>query len=189
MKIPFLTSVTIAFLIPLSVIGQVEKKPLSKAMEIKIPFDKDTFPMPYVLVYGPEGLVKLATKITDTSKYPLIVVQSSHAEPFLGVLQIHLKKTDNLMTLNQQQTDRIAVLEEKERIRKDVDSMQDNRIAYLKKYNTDLKSINDTLCIQYKAAISTAKEANKGWSWQGLKDLILGTAAGLAIGLLIGLTR
>jgi ElaB/YqjD/DUF883 family membrane-anchored ribosome-binding protein len=177
-------------ILPLFAVGQMEKKLYSKVTEQKIPFGKDTFSIPYISVYAPEGLVKLSTKITDTAQYyPLIVIQAGYAEPFLGVLNMHLAHTKTLSDINQKQADRLHVLEEKERTWKDMDTLKNDQITYLKKYNSDLKSINDTFSMQFKIAISTAKEANKGWSWQGFKDLILGTAAGLAIGLLIGLTR
>jgi ElaB/YqjD/DUF883 family membrane-anchored ribosome-binding protein len=75
---------------------------------------------------------------------------------------------------------------EKEKTWRGLDSIQLLRIANLKQYNSELTGINTTLSAQYKAAISTAKDANKGRFWSGFKDMALGAAAGLVIGFMIG---
>jgi hypothetical protein len=173
----------IAFFFSYAIVGkaQVEKRKPYEINKINFPFGSDTFTMSYMRVFSPEGLTFLSTKMLDTSRYPLYIFQRNDAEPFNGVLKVHLEKTDTLGKLNQILSDRIKVLEEKEKVWITIQTMQEDRVTFMQKYNKDLRDINDTLSGQYKAAISTAKQANKGGLWQAVKDIGLGAAIGALI--------
>jgi hypothetical protein len=168
--------------------AQINPNYEDKFIEISLP--DSNFILRYVNVLNTEGLTFLASQMKNNEKnFPMMLIIQKKALPLKKALEMYdsvkpeQKKADNYTT------EIIKICAQKDSLWRGLDSIQNMRIMYLKQTNTDLMGINKTLSEEYKGAIATAREANKGWSWQGLKDIILGTAAGLAIGLLIGLTR
>ena len=176
--------VVLVGLMPFVSDAQIEKKMPYEVSKTRLPFGKDTFNMPFIRVLSPLGLERLATKMTDTARYPLYLLQKTDAEPFMGILQMHLERSDTMGALTQQLKGRLAVFEEKERVWVDIQTVQNERVASLQRYIKDLRDINDSMSVQFKSALSTAREANKGRLWEALKNVILGAAIGLVIGIL-----
>jgi ElaB/YqjD/DUF883 family membrane-anchored ribosome-binding protein len=168
--------------------AQVEPNFEEKFIEISLP---DTnYILNYVNVKNTEGLKFLTARIKNNgANFPLMLIKEKEALPLKKLLELYESMKPEQKNVDTYTAEFIKISDEKDKARAGLDSLQNARIAYLKETNADLMDINKTLTVQYKAAISTAKEANKGWSWQGIKDIVMGTAAGLAIGLLIGLTR
>jgi ElaB/YqjD/DUF883 family membrane-anchored ribosome-binding protein len=168
--------------------AQVEPNFEEKFIEISLP---DTnYILNYVHVKNTEGLTFLTARIKNNgANFPLMLIKEKEALPLKKLLELYESMKPEQKNVDTYTAEFIKISDEKDKARAGLDALQNARIAYLKETNADLMDINKTLTVQYKAAISTAKEANKGWSWQGIKDIVMGTAAGLAIGLLIGLTR
>jgi ElaB/YqjD/DUF883 family membrane-anchored ribosome-binding protein len=168
--------------------AQVEPNFEEKFIEISLP---DTnYILNYVNVKNTEGLKFLTARIKNNgTNFPLMLIKEKEALPLKKLLELYESMKPEQKNVDTYTAEFIKISDEKDKARAGLDSLQNARIVYLKETNADLMDINKTLTAQYKAAISTAKEANKGWSWQGIKDIVMGTAAGLAIGLLIGLTR
>ena len=176
--------VVLVGLMPFVSDAQIEKKLPYEISKTRLPFGKDTFNMPFIRVLSPLGLERLATKMTDTARYPLYLLQKTDAERFMDILQMHLERSDTMGVLTQQLKNRLAVFEEKERVWGDIQTIQNERVVSLQKYIKDLREINDSMSVQFKSALSTAREANKGRLWEALKNVILGAAIGLVIGIL-----
>ncbi len=144
----------------------------------------------YVSVLNTEGLKFLADNMKDNAvNFPLMLVKKSESEPLKKIFDTYESIKPQQKEADQATKELLKICDQKEQAYHGLIAVKDTNIAQLKQHNKDLMNINKEYAEQYKAAISTAKDANKGWSWQGIKDLVLGTAAGLAIGLLIGLTH
>ncbi len=166
--------------------AQVEPNFEEKFVEISLP---DTnYILNYVNVRNAEGLRFLTARIKNNgNNFPMMLIKESEALPLKRLLELYESMKPEQKNVAVYTDELIKISEEKDKVRAGLDSIQNIRVSYLKQTNADLMDINKTLTAQYKAAILTAKEANKGWTWQGIKDMILGAAAGLALGLLIGL--
>jgi hypothetical protein len=168
--------------------AQINPNYEDKFIEISLP--DSNFILRYVNVLNTEGLTFLASQMKNNEKnFPMMLIIEKKALPLKKALEAYESVKPEQKNVDKYSAELIKICEQKEKAWQGLDSIQNIRVLYLKQANTDLIAINKAISEEYKAAIGTAREANKGWSWQGLKDLILGTAAGLAIGLLIGLAR
>jgi ElaB/YqjD/DUF883 family membrane-anchored ribosome-binding protein len=154
---------------------------------INIPLPDKDYKMVLMRVQNTEGLQKVLTTVPNSSEhYPLIVLKEADALSFIAVLQEYKLQGKDQVVVDKKHEEAEVICAEKEKTWRGLDSIQLLRIANLKQYNSELTGINTTLSAQYKAAISTAKDANKGRFWSGFKDMALGAAAGLVIGFMIG---
>lgn len=165
--------------------AQIKKNYEQTTLNIPLP-DKD-YKMVLIKVQNTEGLQKVLTAVPNTGEhYPLIVLKEADALSFIAVLQEYKLQGKDQVVVDKKNEESAAICAEKEKTWRGLDSIQLLRIANLKQYNSELTGINTTLSTQYKAAISTAKEANRGRFWSGFKDMALGAAAGLVVGFMIG---
>jgi hypothetical protein len=159
-----------------------------KFVEISLP---DTnYILNYMNVKNTDGLKFLTARMkNNATNFPMMMIKERDALPLKRLLELYESIKPEQKVVEQSSTELIKIYEQKETLRRGLDTIQNIRIAQLKQQNLDLMDINKALSNQVKESIATAKYANSGWSWSGIKDIVLGTAAGLAIGLLIGLTR
>ncbi len=144
----------------------------------------------YMSVLNTEGLRFFADNLKNNAyNFPMMLIKKSESEPLKKIFDTYESIKPQQKIADQSTAEILKICDQKDQAWQGLVAVKDTNIAHLKQQNKDLMDINKAYGEQYKAAITTAHDANKGWSWQGLKDIILGTAAGLAIGLLIGLTH